>query len=289
MTTANDHPQPVVALSVAPPVASADDTDRICEQCGYTLLGLVDHRCPECGHPFDPSADPLPAIPWLARRKIGTFTAYRRTVAMACLRPAMLAAQVRRSPLLTIADAEEFRRLVLLQVVLSAMLIGAVGCVSVAVTFRSGFWEWTPLTLGWVFVAFAIAQTFVTFASTPLRPTPGADVVRHRLLYEYSHPALAVTPALAALWGLNWITVTNAGIVPPELMILLTAAPLLVLGAWWYVVILRLLPRGSNRPGRAGVDIAIALPWRWLIWAVISVLVGSAVAMIILPLAAMAG
>jgi hypothetical protein len=285
MTTVTDN----TPVQARPPVASADDTDRICERCGYTLLGLVERRCPECGLPFDPAADPLPAIPWLVRRKIGTWTAYRRTVAMACLRPAMLAAQVRRSPLLTIADAEEFRRMVLLQVVASAMLVGAVGCASVAVTFRSGFWEWTPLTLGWVFVAFAIAQTFVALTSTPLRPTPGADVVRHRLLFEYSHAALAVTPVVAALWGMAWITVTNAGMVPPEVMILLTGLPLLALGIWWYVVSLRLLPRGSDRPGRAGIDLAVALPLRWLVWSVISLLIGTAVAIIILPLAAMAG
>ncbi len=27
--------------------------DRTCEQCGYSLIGLVEARCPECGTPFD--------------------------------------------------------------------------------------------------------------------------------------------------------------------------------------------------------------------------------------------
>src|SRR3954466_11216603 len=126
--------------------------------------------------------------------------------------------------------------MVLLQLVASAMLVGAVGWARGGVPFRSGFGEWTPLTLGGVFVAFAIAQTFVALTSTPLRPTPGADVVRHRLLFEYSPAALAVTPVVAALWGMAWITVTNAGMVPPEVMILLTGLPLLALGIWWYVV-----------------------------------------------------
>ena len=32
------------------------DKDFLCPTCGYCLRGLVEHRCPECGKPFDPAA-----------------------------------------------------------------------------------------------------------------------------------------------------------------------------------------------------------------------------------------
>ena len=38
-------PPPVTPMAVAVPR---------CLSCGYTLLGLPDYRCPECGRPFDP-------------------------------------------------------------------------------------------------------------------------------------------------------------------------------------------------------------------------------------------
>lgn len=28
--------------------------ERFCQQCGYNLAGLAEHRCPECGRAFDP-------------------------------------------------------------------------------------------------------------------------------------------------------------------------------------------------------------------------------------------
>ena len=31
-----------------------DEPDRYCRQCHYPLVGLSEHRCPECGTPFDP-------------------------------------------------------------------------------------------------------------------------------------------------------------------------------------------------------------------------------------------
>lgn len=33
-----------------------DDLTAICPKCGYNLTGLKEHRCPECGEPFDPIA-----------------------------------------------------------------------------------------------------------------------------------------------------------------------------------------------------------------------------------------
>jgi hypothetical protein len=34
---------------------SAAPASRFCMACNYNLHGLIDHRCPECGRPFDPN------------------------------------------------------------------------------------------------------------------------------------------------------------------------------------------------------------------------------------------
>ena len=33
---------------------SAGQPWLVCKKCGYDLRGLTEHRCPECGHAFDP-------------------------------------------------------------------------------------------------------------------------------------------------------------------------------------------------------------------------------------------
>jgi hypothetical protein len=39
----------VIDFRLNPPLP----TEGYCEQCGYNLFGLIEHRCPECGMPFN--------------------------------------------------------------------------------------------------------------------------------------------------------------------------------------------------------------------------------------------
>lgn len=40
----------------------------LCKTCHYPLANLPEHRCPECGRPFDPaSADSYATKTWLIR------------------------------------------------------------------------------------------------------------------------------------------------------------------------------------------------------------------------------
>lgn len=48
-----------------------EDTTALCRECNYPLRGLSENRCPECGHPFDPSdpwtmntGRPMPKFAW---------------------------------------------------------------------------------------------------------------------------------------------------------------------------------------------------------------------------------
>src|SRR3954464_7844824 len=76
----------------APPISWTDSPH--CEQCGYDLRALTEPRCPECGKPFDPTAAPVPNIPWLHRHVIGTFLAYWKTVLLATFLPVKFAHEI---------------------------------------------------------------------------------------------------------------------------------------------------------------------------------------------------
>src|SRR6188508_3216904 len=82
-------PAPVSADQSRPPIDPSQPVpaqyDQICEGCGYSLIGLMTDRCPECGERFDPDALPLARVPWLFRRSLGTFTAYFRTICLTML------------------------------------------------------------------------------------------------------------------------------------------------------------------------------------------------------------
>ena len=59
------------AASVAP-LRCREYTERVrCKSCHYSLKGLTEHRCPECGQPFDPNAFaskpgiPIARITWI--------------------------------------------------------------------------------------------------------------------------------------------------------------------------------------------------------------------------------
>ncbi len=47
---------PYFGYTKRPRYDTATQDDAVCLQCGYQLRGLTEHRCPECGTPFDPRA-----------------------------------------------------------------------------------------------------------------------------------------------------------------------------------------------------------------------------------------
>src|SRR5689334_16453297 len=66
---------------------SNNSMDNTCQQCGYSLRGLLYFRCPECGAPFSPGDPIVPSFPWEQRRPNGRVIAWIRTIAFWCMRP----------------------------------------------------------------------------------------------------------------------------------------------------------------------------------------------------------
>ena len=100
--------------------------DVFCEQCGYSLIGLISTRCPECGKDFDPAALPFARIPWLHRLRLGRIRAYVSTIKMILFTPERFATELCRPVRICAADARSFRRTtVTLACVASLLLVGA--------------------------------------------------------------------------------------------------------------------------------------------------------------------
>jgi hypothetical protein len=80
----------------------------LCPGCGYDLRGIDSDRCPECGVEIDRAHGLVSQIPWEHRKQLGKWRAYFKTVAIAMVRPARLAAEMSRP--VRFDDARRFAR-----------------------------------------------------------------------------------------------------------------------------------------------------------------------------------
>ena len=98
-----EHPELSTPASSATP-----EEELFCPECAYNLHALRGvERCPECGLPIDRQGFARSQIPWVHRRHLGRVRAYWRTVWLATLRPARVAAEASRH--VSYVDAQRFR------------------------------------------------------------------------------------------------------------------------------------------------------------------------------------
>jgi len=78
--------EPPTRCEPGSPGTIAQDRWLRCLSCDYSLTGLTEDRCPECGSPFDrehlaalASGDPQPVSPWGDADTIGLWRAFGRT------------------------------------------------------------------------------------------------------------------------------------------------------------------------------------------------------------------
>lgn len=287
---------PAVTLGYRPPADDYDAAgpvpsgyDVICEQCGYSLVGLAGSRCPECGAQFDPAALPFARVPWLHRRRLGRWRAYWQTVKWVLRDPHSFAAELCRPVRISADDARRFRK-----------LTTQVGALSAALTFAflpmlmpRGFFgpmrgpETYLFTLLMALCAWLLALIFLRLATDmPLfiwKGLPNLPPSELAPLHHYAAAPIALAPLalpLIVVWPALAITM-NA----PEVFVLLSVLlALLSLGAWLIFLwrIPQVLMKTATRCGTGRVALlALYLPAHWLLMAFVVMLAAATVSIIL--------
>ncbi|HEV2293007.1 MAG TPA: hypothetical protein VGR35_04075 [Tepidisphaeraceae bacterium] len=138
----SDAPGP---LAIFPDQPVPAEFDLLCEHCGYSLVGLMVDRCPECGEPFDARALPLARVPWLYRKRLGRMGAYVQTLRLALFAPKRFAGELCRPVRISELDARRFR-LLTIHLAALGMTLGLAGLLQHIV----GIWPPRPSSAGMI-------------------------------------------------------------------------------------------------------------------------------------------
>jgi hypothetical protein len=194
---------PVPAITISPDQPVPAEFDLLCESCGYSLIGLMVDRCPECGASFDATALRLARVPWLYRKRLGRASAYLQTLRFALLRPRRFARELCRPVRISAQDAHRFRMLTI-GIASFGVAVGLAGFLQYVV----GFWPPRLLSVGLLGACAGVwlATFFFLLMATDLptfiwRGLPGR---RHDLspLHEYAAAPLVLTLPAAVLFVL---------------------------------------------------------------------------------------
>ena len=213
------------------------DEESRCAGCGYSLRGLSEPRCPECGMPFDPK-DPTVEIPWLYRGALGRWETFWATVRLVLLKPGWFAEQARRPLYVDPVSPPRFRTVC---VAIGAAAIATIVTIALWTRWADGRWMLAGLT--WL-ATVPPAAAFLHLASVPLDLAGFESIraqIRFRRLYHFTAAWIVLTvPALAFYVGMlvfGPATDTN----------LLALAMLAIPGAAWGVAITHFQVRAASR------------------------------------------
>jgi hypothetical protein len=286
-------------MSLAPPTPSEprpafdsggavpSEYDVFCEGCGYSLVGIVADRCPECGRTYDAAELPFARIPWLHRKRIGSWRAYWASVRMVLFHPRRFALELCRPVRISVADARLFRR-VTLRIALLSMLFTTLAIAGMEMASMIRVQAFDRLIIPAIIimisaVAFAVFLALATdmplfiWKGLPSRPPAELAPVHH-----YAAAPLALTPLLAVLCvG----AVAVGRFVPDETTVFAAALTVVVafvalaLAAWLVPLVLMRCATGCRAARVAAL--AVYLPVHWLLIAVMAWLGFAVVLMIV--------
>jgi|SRR5579859_1808087 len=255
-----------------------DEYDVFCEACGYSLAGLSNDRCPECGAVFEPKQLPFARIPWLHRKRLGKVNAYLRTVLMACFTPGRFARELCRPVRVSAADARKFR----LATIWMLTAIAGLAAVAVIAEFAYGVYRsrrlvtfTTPVYFDVFFLALSALAAVAAFhvflrlaTDMPLfiwKGHPSLKPIELSPVHQYACAPMAFAPLFvglcvffviladgsvlewrAAYWGLALLSAV--------------AAPI-----WLWGVALDLMSVSSRPSQQRILLMAVYLPLHWII------------------------
>ncbi len=281
----------VASGAVSPPAQVIDPSQPVpdrfdlqCESCGYSLVGLITERCPECGQRFDPGALPLARVPWLFRRSRGTLKAYFQTVWMIIRSPTAFAREMSRPVRICPADARSFRSATIWLTMCMATIASIALTIAVigAIWYQMQSWDWlsfkelfngawtllASMVSVWVFLWLATDLPTFIWRGLPANPKDLAP------LHHYACAPLAIAPlillaatAVGALWYVNGPPLDSAGSAAAAAF----AGMLLLLPMLWWTPI-RLM-RGATGCGKSRqLLLGLYLPFHWLLIAIGAIL-----------------
>ena len=182
------------------PLAAPSDeaSDRYCLGCGYNLRGLAPGKCPECGRVSDGREDAGLRLPWLQRRRTGTFEAYWRTAWLVTFRPAEFAARF-HWPQVRHHGSPSFRTWTVGYAVAGVMIAAAAGAWDGRYSLRAMavlLGALLPSTVAFFWGATELAGYFA--GPRPMSDT-SEEGFRAGVINDYASAALAWTPLPALL------------------------------------------------------------------------------------------
>ncbi|HEY8748809.1 MAG TPA: hypothetical protein VIM11_12590 [Tepidisphaeraceae bacterium] len=252
-----------------------DQYDIFCESCAYSLVGLTGDRCPECGASFNANDLPFARIPWLHRKRLGTISAYLRTVFMVCFRTLPFARELCRPVRISAADARSFRLTTIwLLTVVGAVAVGAAWAIGIYLEFR--------YRRGYVIaVSYIVFATLFTLAGVvgfhiflrlatdmPLFIWKGLPSMRPRELapvHHYASAPMLLIPIFIAIAGYVFYLSENS-ILLARVQLQCIAVAVTLIAPLWLGIVAVLLMHGSSHPGPGRlVLLALYLPFHWSI------------------------
>ena len=269
---------PAAPIQPSPDQPVPDEFDLLCEGCGYSLIGLMSDRCPECGEPFDASLLPLARVPWLYRRRLGKVWSFIVTCWRILFHPTDFAAEMCRPIRISMQDARLFRRLCIRIVMATAIVLTAAGAVinlswsqALVDLRREGITGCTMLIAAIVFgvilsnVLLRLATDLPTFIWQGLAANPN-DLAP---LHYYAAAPLALVPVVAVPGCMLLQYAQHLGGVYKNQVELATLAVMVLGGigilAWLWWIPLFLMKEATGCSFRRVIALAVYLPVHWVL------------------------
>ena len=277
---AGSTPAPAAAPSTAfdPAAPVPEEYDVFCDGCGYSLVGLVGDRCPECGASFNAGELPFARIPWLHRRRIGTFRAYRQTVAQVVRRPGAFAAELCRPVRISADDARRFRVRTVYLAATSALLVAlAVLWITGGLmnSWQRGARDFSDTVV--VLLTLWLAACLFLWMATDMpvfiwKGLPSLPPTELAPLHHYAAAPLALAPVVGLVAVVAPVFAWVATI-PAEWFYVLNVAAVIILAAWvircWMTPLVLMRRATGCGFGRVAL-LGLYLPIHWLLMAMLT-------------------
>ena len=257
-----------------------DEYDVFCESCGYSLVGLTNDRCPECGAVYEPRQLPFARVPWLHRKRLGKVNAYVRTVLMICFTPGRFADELCRPVRVSAGEARKFRLVTLRLVAVLAALAGlaVIGAIAASVYNASLIISPGATKHRVTDAAFAAAAIvagvpalylFLKLATDmPLfiwKGLPSLKAVELSPVHQYACAPLAVAPFFGAVSVYLVYLVEQTAPVDRFAYFMLAVWSMAIVPLWLWGVALAFMTASRRSTPRRIVLLAVYLPVHWII------------------------